>query len=108
MDTVDPSNVIASPGGVVWASTGEDSGPDVGIYLGLGGGRVLYIGEITEDVYDQGRPDVADVGGSGGWWMTLDGVPLAKFACEHAAADFIEMLAAKLRPAPPPERGDAR
>lgn len=99
----DPSSVVAEPGGVVWACTGDDCGPDVGLWLGLGGGRVLYVGEITEGTYDQGRPDVADVGDSGGWWMTLDGIPLAKFACRHAAADFIETLSAKLRlPSPPP------
>lgn len=100
----DPSTVVAEPGGVVWACSDEDGGPDVGIWLGLGGGKVLYVGEITEDVYNQGRPDVVEVGDSGGWWMTLDGIPLAKFACRYAAADFIETLSAKLRLSAPPQR----
>lgn len=38
----------ANPGCVVWHSSEEDGAPDVGITVGLGNGKMLWLGERTE------------------------------------------------------------
>lgn len=38
----------AEAGFVVWHSSEEDGGPDVGITIGLGSGKVMWIGERSE------------------------------------------------------------
>ena len=82
-------------GSVVWHSSEEDGGPDVGIQIGLGHGFSLYAGEVSNSELEdheipQQYPD--------GWWIVLHGpddkwiigaVPdqyVAQEAMEHLAA----------------------
>ena len=88
-------------GKITWHCSEEESGPDVGLSLGLGNNRVLWVGEITKAAWSQGGEDVAALGGDGGWWMILY-VPelrvLGKFDDQYEAQDFIERLAATIKP----------
>lgn len=47
---------MLAPGQVQWYSSEEESGPDVGILVGLGDGKELWIGEMTS------REDVGPLG----------------------------------------------
>lgn len=44
--TIDTPSAELSPGQVQWHSSGEDNGPDVGILIGLGEGKALWLGEL--------------------------------------------------------------
>jgi hypothetical protein len=44
-DTTEPST---ERGVVTWHSSDEDSGPDVGLSIGLGDGKLLWVGEVPD------------------------------------------------------------
>lgn len=82
-------------GHVIWHMSEEGGGPDVGISIGLGGGKALWIGDITDREHLEAT---APMGGPGGWWLMFypDRVPFAKFTDAEAAREFsdhIESLA---------------
>lgn len=85
-------------GHVVWHCSEEDGGPDVGLSLGLGNGKAMWVGEITKDAHAEGGAAVAALGDDGGWWLMLypDRVPLAKFADRYDAQEFFECVAGAL------------
>jgi len=86
-------------GRVTWHSSEEDGGPDVGLMLGLGDGRAMWVGEISRHAHEEGGEAVAALGSDGGWWlMTYPGPQaLAKFADAEAAREFFEQIAAAMR-----------
>lgn len=83
-------------GHVCWHCSDPDSGPDVGLSLGLGGNRLLWVGEITKDAHSEGGSDVAALGDDTGWWLMIypSRAPLAKFANVEAARYFMDQLEA--------------
>lgn len=96
---IDPNTL----GHIVWHSTEEDGGPDVGMSLGLGGDKAMWVGEITNEEWDELDPGQRAVlgGGSGGTFLMLypDRVPLARFTDMPTAQDFIEAVAAAIQAA---------
>lgn len=82
-------------GKIVWHSTGEDEGPVVGMSLGLGDGRAMWVGEITRSAWQGGGEAVAALGSDGGWWLMVypDHQPLAKFADAEMAQNFFYLIA---------------
>lgn len=91
----DITNIDASERGrVVWHCSDDDGGPDVGLSIGLGNGRSLWVGEITHDAYENGDADARSLGNENGWWLMVypDRMPLAKFANVEAAREFFDEL----------------
>jgi hypothetical protein len=92
-------------GHVVWHSSEEGAGPDVGISIGLGGGKSLWVGEITRDAWDELSADEKSISGNDdlGWWaMILPGdMPLARFVSGDAAREFSDAVEAALAAAKP-------
>lgn len=86
-------------GFVTWHSSDEDSGPDVGISIGLGRDRgMIWIGEVTRDRWEQGGEEVATLGADDGWWLMVypeKGPPeiVGRFISTEAARDFADTLA---------------
>ena len=58
-------------GAVVWNSSDEDSGPDVGLSLGLGEGKSLWLGELAKATLEDAGVAVDD--GGMGWWLAMAG-----------------------------------
>lgn len=79
-------------GRTTWHCSDEDGGPDCGITLGLGSGRSLYVGEISQDTHANGGPEAAALGSDNGWWLVLhpERTPLARFTSDEAARDFMD------------------
>lgn len=101
------SGVQAAPaveterGNVVWHCSEEDAAtPDVGMTLGLGGGKMLWAGEISAALHARGGPEAAALGDDGGWWLVL--YPgqqiLARCICAETGRELIETLAASISP----------
>jgi hypothetical protein len=97
---------IDEPGVTSWACSEEGGGPDVGIWVGLGGGEFLWCGEIVRERYDDAAPASHDLGSDGGWWLIhytkTDAVVLAKML-DAEASDHLTQLMARLlynRPTP--------
>lgn len=88
-------NEDTSIGGITWACSEEDSGPDVGISVYLGPQDRLWCGEISRSLYDEcGGSESFD--GDGGWFLVrYDPHPtlIAKFSEPHIAQEFIEQIA---------------
>lgn len=77
----------------IWHSTEEGGGPDVGMSIGMGGSQYLWIGEITDDVWNElDDEQKAQTGGrNSGWWlMTADRIPLAHFVDALSGQEFAE------------------
>jgi hypothetical protein len=92
-------------GCVQWHSSDEDSGPDVGISIGLGHGRMLWCGEISRQRHADAGKEAAALGDDFGWWIILYGPPgetrvIAKCLNCYDARDMIEHLAVAMRPRP--------
>lgn len=83
-------------GVVTWHSSDKDSGPDVGLSIGLGDGRVLYVGEVSKDMAD--RSDAPD---DFGWHLVLypEAETFAKFHDGEKAAEFFDLMQRLLAPA---------
>lgn len=98
------------PGVVTWECTEEDGGPDVGICIGLGNGRLLHAGDITKSRHAEGGEDVAALGDHFGWWLILYGKSeddchvLGKFASPETARTFMDALEAGFRVETPEDR----
>src|SRR3990167_5454630 len=88
-------------GRVTWHCSEEGGGPDVGISLGLGNGRMLWCGEITKDRWEDAGPEAAALGNDFGWWIILyakdETKVIGKCLDQRAAQDMIETLAAALQ-----------
>jgi hypothetical protein len=89
-------------GFVRWHTTDGNEGPDIGITVSLGEGRILWLGTIPEDAHDTTDPEIASLGGSpGSYWLVLEPghTPVARFTNRHDAKLLAEMLAASfMRP----------
>lgn len=85
------------PGAVTWLSSDGESGPDVGMSIGLGDGRSLWVGEISRDLWEDGGEDVAGLGDDFGWWLILYGPNacevLGKFVTADSARQMMDALA---------------
>lgn len=96
----------ATRGWVTWLSSGEDEGPDCGIMLGLGGGKVLLAGELAKITVEASGVDSARFPDE--WWIAVrhatETEVIAAVADQDAARNFIEMIAKALAPAPEPLR----
>ena len=90
-------------GQITWHCSEEDGGPDVGIGLGLGDGRMLWVGEITRSRHEEAGEDAAALGSDGGWWLILYGPDssevLAKMVNCEAANALMDTLTPVLRAA---------
>jgi hypothetical protein len=99
--TPDPTDVIdSSLGAVTWHSSDVGTGPDVGISIGMGAGKVLYVGEISRDLHAAGGKDVVALGADDGWWLVMwpDAEILARFVDQQQARTFMERLETALVP----------
>lgn len=92
-------------GKIFWHCSDEDSGPDVGRSLGLGNGRSLWFGDITEARYEDAGPEAAALGTSCGTWIILYGpaanetVVLGKAIDGYVGEDALSTIAAAIRTA---------
>jgi len=62
-----PTKAQATLGTLTWHSSGEDEGPDVGLELGLGGGRTLYVGELADATVREAGYEP----GGAPWWIAV-------------------------------------
>lgn len=86
-------------GKITWHCSEPGGGPDVGMTLGLGDGRALWVGDITKATWSEGGEDVAALGTDGGWWLIIyepESRVLGKMVDAFAAQDFIERMAATI------------
>jgi hypothetical protein len=83
---------------VIFHSSEEAVFPDVGISIGLGNGKALWIGEVHSDTICEHGFNVSDFGGDG-WWLCnyADLDPIAKFIDADRAREFSETLEAALK-----------
>lgn len=85
-------------GKVTWCSSEEDGGPDCGMSVGLGGGRMLYVGEMPTSTLEE--HGVTDGESSSGWWLVLyerhDTRIIGPVIATDEARNLIETLAAAL------------
>lgn len=93
--------VDAAPfGALIWHSSGEDEGPDVGVSIKLGDEALLWCGEITNRLYEE-TEGAEQFGGPWGWWVILyDGpksIAIAKCCDGCATRDAFDRLSALLR-----------
>lgn len=81
-------------GEVTWHSSDDDSGPDVGLSIGLGNGKWLYAGEISRDLHDDGGEEVAALGDDTGWWLVFypDQIVMGRFVGPTEAQTFMDNL----------------
>lgn len=84
-------------GRITWFCSEEDGGgPDVGLSLGLGGGKALYIGELANRTLEEAGIDLTIY--PDGWWVALltpDGFQVVgPVADAEAARELHEELAA--------------
>lgn len=93
--------VDAAPfGAIIWHSSGEDEGPDVGVALKLGADRMLWCGEISRSRFEE-TEGAEDLGGDCGWWIILydgpDTFVLGKCPNSYEVMDAFDRLSAILR-----------
>lgn len=83
-------------GQLIWHSSGEDEGPDVGISVGLGSDRFLYFGELATATLADHDIDVKETGD--GWWLVFYGPTdadtrvVALAPDTYAARDFMDRM----------------
>ena len=84
-------------GRLTWLSSEEDSGPDVGVVLGLGAGRALFVGELANVTLEEHGLDPKD----GSWWLSMyepdDHIILGPVRNEYGARDVFDRLFATLQ-----------
>lgn len=82
-------------GVVGWHSSGEDEGPDVGLELGLGQGRSLYLGEMPKRSLKEAGVDLTRFPDA--WWFVLYGENstdvAAAVAGDEAARALFDLVA---------------
>lgn len=54
-----------------WHSSDEDSGPDVGIAIGLNNGAHLWVGELSSARWQEAGGDAMNLGKDSGSWIVL-------------------------------------
>jgi hypothetical protein len=90
----------AERGKVTWHCSEEGGGPDVGVSLGLGDGRILWCGEITKHRHAEAGEEAAALGDDFGWWLILYGKKeshvIAKCVNGYVARDMLDVLAATM------------
>jgi hypothetical protein len=99
------TTVVTEPdntaGAVTWLCSEEGGGPDVGIVVALGDGRLLCSGDLTRKAWEEGGTAVQSLGPDTGTWLTLfdnEGEHvIAKVADSDVARDLIELIAAAIR-----------
>lgn len=87
---------LTEAGFLCWHSSDPDGGPDVGISMGLGQGRMLWAGEISRSRHAEGGEEVAALGCDGGWWILLYGslevTIVGKAVDAESAREMIEAI----------------
>ena len=85
-------------GRVGWHCSDKDGGPDVGISIGLGDKKMLWFGEISDDIYAEGEDDAKALGSNDGWWVVVypSRLPVAKFVNQLEAQEFISEIEAMI------------
>lgn len=98
MDGID--TIDTGLGAVTWHSSDINTGPDVGVTIGLGNGKTLYVGEISKDLHETGGEEAAALGDDTGWWMVMwpEADLLARFVDRERALSFMERMEAALVP----------
>ena len=85
-------------GRIVWHCSEEDGGPDVGLQLGLGDERSLFVGEMPDSTLRECGIDLGKH--PDGWWVTLyDGnsTSVVGSVCDQdAARSLFEAIAAAI------------
>lgn len=86
-------------GSVLWHSSEEDGGPDVGIQVGLGAGWSLYMGERADaTLEDHGIGEELRAS----WWIVLYGPRTQRIIGAvpdvYEAREAVEEIAARLLP----------
>lgn len=88
-------------GQLIWHTSEEGGGPDVGLELGLGGGFTLYAGEVADRTLAEAGIDLAEH--KGGWWVALicgdEYRPVGPVANEEAARELVDQVFAALQSA---------
>ena len=90
---------VDEPGVISWACSEEGSGPDVGIWVGLGDGEFLWCGDITRARYEENAPETHELGSDGGWWLlhyTKRGAVVLGKMLDAEGADYLTQLMARL------------
>lgn len=97
--TISPESRLYDNGHVTWHSSDEDSGPDVGMTIGLGDGRMLWVGAISRARYAE-TEGVSHLGDDFGWWIILydqqGSTVVGKCRDAESAHTMIEWLEAAL------------
>lgn len=87
-------------GRVVWHSSDDSGMPDVGMSVGLGDGRMLYAGEISDARHAE-TEGASDIGPALGWWVILYGqnksTVVGRCVDEETARALIEGIGAAVR-----------
>lgn len=107
MTAADPD--INEFGRVVWHSSDEDSGPDVGVTIGFGSGRALWFGEISKKMHEEEGAEAAELGDHFGTWIILydDNEPRGEQATvigkaiPYVGTNVCDAISASLRAATP-------
>jgi hypothetical protein len=101
METTILSEPDSSAGAVTWLCSEEGGGPDVGIVVALGDGRLLCSGDLTRRAWEDGGEAVQSLGSDMGTWLTLfdkDGEHvIAKVADAEAMRSLIELIGDAIR-----------
>jgi hypothetical protein len=74
----------------------EDSGPDVGLSINLGGDRELWCGEISLRAWLDAGDEAQQLGDDTGWWVVLyqpEPLVIAKCVSQEAAQALMEAIA---------------
>lgn len=89
-------------GRVTWHSSDEDSGPDVGLSVGLGDGRMLWVGEMSKQRIAD-TEGAGELGSDGGWWVVVYGqtesTVVAKCVSAESARAMFDWIEVALRKA---------
>lgn len=86
-------------GHVTWHSSEDDGPPDCGYSVGMGDGRMLYIGEMPSTSLNE-DPGAALLGSDGGWWMVVyeknRSRVIGKVVDQYAADELVQLVCASL------------
>jgi hypothetical protein len=83
---------------VTWHTSEEGGLPDVGISLGLGGKRMLWAGEITDDAHAEAGDEAERLGPPRGFWLIIYDGPsrqvIGRCTSAEAAQDLMDSISA--------------
>jgi hypothetical protein len=94
-----------TPGSITWATSDEDGGPDVGIWLCVMPDTWLWAGELSDRSFEDAGKEATDLADKPlGWWITVMQIESGKLTervigrtTQHAASDMLDFIAAAIR-----------